>query len=388
MRRLAAAAALFFALFAAPSRAEDLYATIQKPVPGNPVFGSVEVAVHAGPAGAVETVELFVDGRFIQYLEAPDYKAEVDVGEENVEHRFEVIVRGAGEPGRALLMTPKVRVDEELELNLQQLYVTVTRDEQRVLDLGEGDLTVYDDGQEQTLVTFERGDVPLVAVLLVDASASMWGGRLDAALGGARAFVRGMKELDLAKVLLFSDRIVHTTPFTGFREILTAGLGDASAVGGTALNDHLYMALRLLEERQGRRVIVILSDGVDVASVLDMEDVLWVARRSQALVYWIRLGRPSYEAGYRTAWRDSQANRRELEALVEIVDSSGGKVESIVTVDESQAAFERILEELREQYVLGYYPSNAHGDGKWHEVEVRLRRPGLKVRTREGYLDD
>ena len=160
---------------AAPAwgRDEALYVTIKKPLPGQPVFGDVEVVVQAAPAGSVETVELFVDGRFVAFLEAPDYRTEVDVGEENAEHRFEAVARGSGEPGRALLVTPKVRVDEELELRLQQLYVTVSRNGRRVLDLGDGELTILDEGIEQKLVTFERGDVPLVAVLLVDASASM-----------------------------------------------------------------------------------------------------------------------------------------------------------------------------------------------------------------------
>ncbi len=329
-----------------------------------------------------------VDGRFAGRVTTPPYKVRFDVGQQNAEHRIEVVARGTGPPGEALLVTPPIRVDHEMELTLQQLYVTVTDNGGRVTDVGRSAFTVLDEGQALELVTFERGDVPLTAVLLLDASSSMWGDRLAAALAGARIFIEGMARLDLAKLLLFSDRVLHSTPFTGFAEILTAGLGGVEAAGGTALNDHLYMALKLLEERQGRRVVILLSDGADVTSVPAMRDVLWVARRSQALVYWIRLGRAVRSSGYRTAWRDPRQSRRELEQLEEVITQSGGRIEVIGTVAETGDAFARILADLRGQYVLGYYPSARRRDGSWHDVEVLVARPEVEVRTREGYLDD
>ena len=160
-------------------------------------------------------VEFFVDGRFAGRVTTPPYKVRFDVGQQNAEHRIEVVARGAGPPGEALLVTPGIRVDDEMELTLQQLYVTVTEDGERVTDVGRSAFTVLDEGQAQELVTFERGDVPLTAVVLLDSSFSMRGEHLRAALRGAGTFVENMRQLDQAKVIVFSDHMLATTPFTG-----------------------------------------------------------------------------------------------------------------------------------------------------------------------------
>ncbi len=83
-----------------------------------------------------------------------------------------------------------------------------------------------------------------------------------------------MRELDESKVTVFSDVIQNTTPFSGNPEVLTAGLTSALGHGGTAINDNLYVALKLLESRQGRRLVVLLSDGINSHSTLDVADVL------------------------------------------------------------------------------------------------------------------
>lgn len=367
---------------------EELFVTITHPQPGVPVFGELELRAEVSPAEKVETVDFFVDGNFVARRETPPFQVEVDVGEKNEAHRFEVVARGVGISGRALLVSPAIRVDNEIDLGLQQLYVTVTRDDHRVLDLAQKEIAVFDEGIRQRLVTFETGSVPLTAVLMIDASESMKGDRLSVALDGARTFIDGMWSLDLAKVMLFSDRLLLSTPFTGFREVLTAGLGSVEATGGSSINDHLYLALRLLTQRQGRRVLVLLSDGLDIASALSLDEVAWTARRSQALIYWIRLGRPQEGVSIRSAWRDAKGHRLEEEALYRLVRRSGGRVEAIDSVAQAEEAFAKILAELREQYVLGYYPSESPGDGSWRRIEVRVDRRGVDVRTQEGYLDD
>jgi Ca-activated chloride channel family protein len=222
-------------------------------------------------------------------------------------------------------------------------------------------------------------------VLLIDASSSMRGRPLDAARRGARAFLGGTRSLDLTKLMLFSDAVLHSTPFTGFTGVLGVGLDAVEARGGTALVDHLYLALRHLEERQGRRVLVLLSDGIEVASTLDIEDVRWLARRTQAQIYWIRLG--SRVRGFRTSWRGEEENRRQVEGLEAMVRESGGRILPIEGIGAIELAFARVMAELRQQYVLGYYPGERRGDGSWREVLIRLDAPGLEARTRTGYID-
>jgi Ca-activated chloride channel family protein len=377
------------------SSADDaIFVSLDRPDPFQPAFGDVEIEAIVSTSEEIERVVFYVDGVVMGELQQPPWVFSVNLGEDVGQHRFEAIAYGlSGTTGSGGVTTPGIRVDEEVRINLQQLYVTVSRDEERVLALQQDDFLIFDNKRRQELVTFARGDIPFTAMVLVDSSTSMRGEKLQAALGGARAFFDGMRELDEGKLLVFSDRILHTTPFTTFSSVLSAGLGQVQAQGGTALNDHLYLSLKQLERRQGRRVVLILSDGVDSHSVLTMRDVLAMARRSQALIYWLRLPYGVEAADHHdlpnltTAWRDTATYHSEFEKLQRTVLESGGRIHILNFLDEIGSAFQEILAELREQYVLGYYPSVSRRDGGWHEVTVRVDGENLVVRSRNGYLD-
>ena len=382
----------------AQEQQEILDVAITSPPAGQPVFGSVEIEADVYPAENVVRVEFLVDGLIVGEVEAGTsgeadglFRIQTDVGQDNREHRFEVrAYNPSGQMVDAILVSPSIRVDGEVTAELQQLYVTVTTSggTRRVLDLVEDDFAIIDNRDRQELVTFARGDVRLTAAILIDSSASMRGERLRYALRGATAFVGGIRPIDDASILLFSDRLLHATPFAHESGVLTAGLGGLKAAGGTALNDHLYLALKRLEHQQGRRVIVLLSDGIDSHSTLRMSDVTWLARRSRALIYWLRTG--SREEAMKTrssAWKSPDSYRSEYEQLTRTVLETGGRIVTLNKIQDAEIAFREILKELREQYVLGYYPTISRGDGTWHRVTVRVRRPGLLVRTRGGYVD-
>lgn len=387
MKRTLAIVGLLLA-FAVPAAAIDLF--VRSPRSTDAIFGLVEVNVEVLATQPVVDIVVRLDGKEVARMVKPPYRVVFDAGDENRERVFEITARDvAGEEVTRRIVTRPVEVGYEIDLGLQQLYVTVTRDGSRVLDLERGMFEVTDDGAPQEIITFERGDVPLTAVLLVDASASMRGRELKAALSGASAFARDMRELDEAKLIAFSDRTLAETPFSSSASEITAAIDATVALGGTAINDHLYMALKELDRRQGRRVVILLSDGVDVESILRMDDVLWKAGRTQALVYWIRPGsQDDTENGVYSSWRDSAAHRREIAALQRLVEQSGGRVLSIASVEEAAAGFREVLAELREQYVLGYYPTRDLDDGAWHEVRVKAGAPGVRVRARGGYFDD
>ena len=391
---LAAALVAGVVLAQAPPNEETIRVFLDQPDRSVPAFGSVEVLATVASEEAIERVVLYVDGIVAAELTEPPYAATVEVGSENRRHRFEAVAYGvSGATARAFFTTPRIRVDEEVTISLQQLYVTVSRDGRRVTDLTREAFTVHDQGRRQTLVTFARGDIPFTAAVLLDSSTSMAGSKLRAALAGAKAFFERMSPLDESRLVVFSDRILHSTPFTGYPEVLTAGLGSVRAAGGTALADHLYLALKRLQLRQGRRVTVLLSDGVDSHSVLSMADALAQARRSQALIYWLRLpygGGRRAESGLprlTSAWRDSESYDRQLALLSQTVLESGGRIATLRDMAEIGPAFEEIRQELREQYVLGYYPTNQQRDGAWRKVQVKLRDPALAVRVRDGYND-
>lgn len=381
---------LLLALLAA-TPAAAIEVALVSPEGGEAVFGRVELAAEIYPLHVeVERVDFFVDGQFRGRVEQAPFELLLDVGEENAEHEFTAVAHGAdGATATASVRTPRLRSDMEVAVDLRQLYVTAERQGERVLDLGREELTVFDDGQRQRIVTFERGDVPFTAVVLVDSSLSMKGRRLRTALEGAQALIDGMQPLDQAKLILFSDRLLHETPFTSFPSVLSVGLAGVQAQGGTALNDHLYLALKRLESGLGRRVVILLSDGFDVESALDIEQVRKAPGLNRALVYWIRLhqGRMNSDRNWFSAWRDGEGHRRQFELLERAVLDSGGGIETPADMSEVKGSFVRILSELRNQYVIGYYAEPVHEDGRWRRIKVEVPRAGVRLRTRAGYYD-
>ena len=373
---------------------DGIWANLVTPRDGEELIGEIVLEAEILAVEPIRDVVFFVDGRPVGHLTSAPYRMRYDLGEENRSHTIEVVATDITDrQAKHSVMTTPVPVGNEYEVELQQVYVTATRDGKRVLDLEQDDFTILDEGRSEELVTFARGNVPFTAALLIDSSASMYGSKLEAARAGATEFIQGMRDLDQGKVMVYSDVIQNGTSFSGIREVLTAGLIGATGQGGTAVNDTLYTALKLLERRQGRRLVVLLSDGIDTHSVLDGVDVLDHARRSQAMVYWIRLLKADESADsvddkdMASAWRTPPDYRRQTASLIELVELSGGRIIPARTPNEIEEVFTEILLELREQYALGYYPTGQRNDGSWRRVKVKIDRRGVKVRTHEGYID-
>ena len=361
---------------------------IVSPAAGVPAFGALEVVVE--PRGLTpRRMEFWFNGIKAGELTRPPWKLTIDTGEDNIERRFRVVATAAG--GQRLEMEtllPEIHVDDELDLPLQQLYITATREGTAVPNLRRDSFEIFDQGRRQELVTFEHGDVPLTAVLLIDSSLSMVGAPLRAALAGAHSFAAGMAELDEAMLLLFSDRVAAYTPWSGDPDELLSGLEGVEACGGSAVNDHLFLALQLLEKRQGRRVVILLSDGVDVESLLQSAQVHEIATRSQALIYWIRASNEPFDLLQRSAWRHVVEHSTEIRQLAATVDASGGRRIDIQRFEDTEDAFQQVLTELRQQYVLGFYPDRVRKNGAWHPLRIEVGSRGVELRTREGYFDD
>ena len=360
---------------------------IVSPTADQPIFGKTEVQVAVSSTETVTKVEVFVNGKLVGTATQAPWTVSFEAGDQNIKREIKAVVHGSsGATATHTVLTNPVQIDDQLDLRLQQLFVTVTRGASRTLDLGEDDFKVYDNGKAQQIITFGRGELPLTAVLLLDTSESMQGERIEAARRGATTFLTGLKDVDEASVVMFSDRLLRATPFVSEKKSLFKALEETEATGGTAVNDFLYMSLKLLEPRVGRRVVILLSDGSDVHSVVPMSEVLWKARTGQAMIYWIQLDENKHKS-YVSSWRSVEENDKEYKTLVTTVEESGGRIEKINNINELEKAFQTILHELREQYVLGYYPSDMKKDGRWHEVKVDVQRSGVRARTRDGYLD-
>ena len=365
---------------------------IVSPRPGPALFDVVEVRVELRGAAVVDRIAFLLDGKLIGVVEEPPWALDVDTGPDNRDKLLQVVAYGAGrELARARLLASAIPVDEQVDLPLQQLFATVTRrGGRRVTGLARDLFTLRDDGRRQEIVTFAGDEIPFTATLLIDGSHSMTGDPLAIALRGAESFVSGMRRLDQARIVVFSDRLLQVTPFITVEQGLDPGWSDVAARGGTAILDHLYMALAELETRLGRRVVILLSDGMDLHSATTPAGLREVARRSQAIVYWVRPGPLVDRELLRPVPLSSLTSADDLEetlrTLEEIVDSSGGRIVPVPVVSQAGAAFADILAELRQQYALGYYPGDLRQDGSWRKVKVKVggRR---RLRTQSGYYD-
>lgn len=284
------------------------------------------------------------------------------------------------------------RVDEVVDLELQQIYVSPPND--RALRLEASEVKVLDNGQEQNIVTFESGDIPFTATLLIDASASMRGPRMLRALAGARVFLDAMDRHDRTRLLLAADRVRGVSSFLDAGdpsvEELARRLDPSQVAGGTALFDHLFLAVDALEPEQGRKVVIVLSDGFDTLSAVPMDSVREAVRRSQIQLYWVRiLEGPGVrrDAVPLTGWRSRSESSRSLSLLERTVETSGGRIVEVNGAHQVAGALSQILDDLRRQIAIGYYPSDSKGDGEWHEVEVKSTRSGTRLRHAAGYFD-
>ncbi|MEM6706326.1 MAG: Ig-like domain-containing protein, partial [Acidobacteriota bacterium] len=207
--RFPASALAGLLLFGSAAGSSELSVRFIDPPPDVPLFNLVEVAAEVTSTERVDRVEFFLGGELVEVDRSPPYRAVIDVGDENLERRLAVVAHSSsGTRARAELVAPAIRVDETVDLPLQQLYVTATDESgEPVLDLTQDDFSVLDLGQEEELVTFTRGNVPLTIALLIDASESMRGERLDIALEAAQRFAARLGALDEAQVVVFSDRI-------------------------------------------------------------------------------------------------------------------------------------------------------------------------------------
>ncbi len=253
-----------------------------------------------------------------------------------------------------------------------------------VTDLGQKDFAVYEDGIRQELSLFTHENLPISLVLMIDTSASMEE-KLATAQTAAIRFVRTLRPQDLAQVVQFNELATTLQPFTNDQKALEAAIRRTEASGSTALHNALYIALKdLMRDKKAaelrRRAIVLLSDGEDTSSLVSDDQVLELARKSEINIYAIRLGSSRPQDHARQAF--SQA-----EYLVNaLTRDTGGRAYFPSSISELDAVYDRIAEELRTLYSVGYVSSNARRDGKWRRIVVRVPdREGVTVRHKLGY---
>jgi Ca-activated chloride channel family protein len=266
------------------------------------------------------------------------------------------------------------------------LNVSVTDARGRyVTDLKKDDFSVFEDGVRQDLSIFSHEDIPISLVLMLDTSASM-DEKLPTARAAAIRFVGTLRPQDDAQVMQFNDRTTILQDFAADHPKLEAAISRTEAAGPTALHNALYVALKELEKQKTqvelrRRAIVLLSDGEDTASLVSDDQVLDLARKTEINIYAISL-RPRRMPD-RNSVRFSQA----AHLLTALTQDTGGQVHFPNSLSELDAVYDRIAEELRTQYSLGYVSNNPRRDGKWRRIVVRVpTHEDVQVRHKLGYF--
>ncbi|OFW02022.1 MAG: hypothetical protein A3I61_00700 [Acidobacteria bacterium RIFCSPLOWO2_02_FULL_68_18] len=257
------------------------------------------------------------------------------------------------------------------QVHLVEVYATVADARGGlVMDLQREDFEVYENTERQEVSTFAAGEFPLTVALGVDRSWSMAGDRLSLAKRASQSFLRALKPADRSMVLAISSEADVIAPLTMDRFSQERAIAALDPWSTTALHDAVIVALDRLAPEPGRQALVLFSDGEDRYSRATVREVLERARRSNALVYPIAIGR----------------TRPPL--LAELAVLTGGRSFLLRDVRDLEKTFADIARELRYQYLLGYLPSaaidpNTH---EWRSIQVVVKRSGVRVRARDGYV--
>ena len=281
-------------------------------------------------------------------------------------------------PKSASTDTDDFRLKIETELVVLNVAV-LDKNGKPVVDLAQSDFQVFENGVQQKLKIFKREDIPVSMGIIVDNSGSMRDKRrgVNAA---ALKFVRTSNPRDEVFIVNFNDESFLDADFTDDLKLLEEGLEKIDSRGGTALYDALEMSLKYLNERATRdkKVLLIVTDGEDNASRITLEQVVKSVHQSEALIYTV--GLLSDESGH--------ALRRAKRALEAFSKASGGTAFFPKNPAEVDSIATEISNDVRNQFVLAYTPSNTAHDGSFRKLEVRVnsKKYGkLAVRTRNGY---
>ena len=256
------------------------------------------------------------------------------------------------------------------------IYATVIDASGRLVpDLDRDNFTVTDDGKPVELTQFSNATQPFTVVVMLDTSASMTA-NLELLNRAAEQFLMRLLPVDRAQVGAFNDKIQLSGRFTNDRDELIGALDDLQFGNPTRLNDALATSLDALERIEGRRVVLVFTDGEDTSSKLGFRTVLDRARDEEVMVYAIGL-----ESEFFNGQRVQRS--RPSRDLRKIADETGGGYFELKKTDQLAPTFTRVAQELRSQYLLGFAPAAL--DGKVHRLDVRSRA-GTTVRARKSYL--
>lgn len=379
MKRIVAAAALGVVLagWSAPARAQDAARRkgfsihIVAPPEDDFVLGKTKIRaeVTAEDPADVERVEFLVKDKVIFIDREPPYECVYDFGEESKAWVIRAVAyHREGFSVSDVVVTRKLTIESYEEVNRVILWVTVTDKEDRLVsDLQGSSFKVFEDGQPQKVQEFTLEDRPIAMAIVLDSSGSMRDAMPEVHQAAA-GFVGTLRPQDRALVIDFDDKVFLLQDLTSDQGLLKTSVTSTEALGSTALYDALHAAFRKLRGIDGRKAIVLLTDGDDTSSQFGYNRILEEAKAQNVLIYAIGLG-------------DVKKS-----ALKEFSDTTGGRAFFIGKAKDLADVYQKIADELRRQYYISYSTSNKIWDGRFVKVEVKSDHADWNVRARRGYF--
>jgi VWFA-related protein len=295
--------------------------------------------------------------------------------------------------GQAAGQAPEQAGTIKSQVNLVNVFATVRDKNKRIMtDLKQEDFKIEEDNQDQKIAFFSKDStLPITLAMLLDTSGSeqfMLGGIQEA---GSSFLTRVLRKGDEALVMSFDTDVDLLSDFTDDRAQLDRAVrrtrintpgggmiaGNPGPVGtqhvtGTALYDAIYLACsEKLDTEAGRKAIVIVTDAQDEGSRVKIDEAIESAQRTNTVIHILLVADPHFGAN--------------VGAAKKLTDETGGRVISVSSEKKLAQAFDEISEELRSQYMLGYYPTNNARDGKYRKIKVDTTNHDLKVLARKGY---
>ena len=270
----------------------------------------------------------------------------------------------------------------KVDVKLVNVFVTVTDEHGApVSSLGKENFQLLEDGIPQKISIFDKeSELPLSIVLDIDTSLSTRKD-LPLELASARRFAHAiLRPIDGLALFEFSEVVDQVVPFTSDVKTIDRGIDHLHLGAATALYDALYLGAEALDNRQGRKVMVVITDGGDTVSKTSYQEALRAAQQAEAIVYSIIVVPIEASAG-----RDTGGEH----ALIQLSEDTGGKYYYATSTAQLDEAFRKISDELRTQYLLAYYPSQRASFSEFRRIEVKTvgtaEAAAYRVRHRAGY---
>jgi VWFA-related protein len=342
--------------------------------PGQDAFvsGPTLLRARVQPPEAAATVIFFVDGRQVCALTKLPFECEWDPGPSIREHQVRLVVNLLS-GGRLVeaVRTKSLDVVETVDVDVVQVTVTVADSRGRfVKGLPKSAFRVSEDGRPQTISHFASENVPLELLVAVDISGSMTPAmpKLKTAV---KTFLTAVPSENQLTLLAFNDTLFTLTRRATDPAERVKAVDRLAPWGSTALYDAILRGVELLGRQTGRRALIVFSDGEDQGSHATIGDVERRLQASDIVLYMIGQGRGTTLDSLK-------------KVLQRLATPTGGRALFTENIDELQGAFDELLDELSNQYLLAYPPSAARHDDKWHRITVDVEGR-YDVRARQGY---